>query len=66
MRRSRLEWRRRAFDYLAQANATDNPERRSELLALAKMWLYLSEPVDDLPGFYELPKFKPLKWDEGG
>jgi hypothetical protein len=25
---------------------------------LAKMWLYLSEPVDDMPGHYELPKHR--------
>jgi hypothetical protein len=59
MRTSRLEYRKRAFDYLAQAKETDDPEQRAEMLSLAKMWLYLSEPVDDMPGHYELPKYRP-------
>jgi len=59
MRASRLEYRKRAFDYLAQAKETDDPEQRAEMLSLAKMWLYLSEPVDDMVGHYELPKYRP-------
>ena len=56
MRLSRLDYRKRAFGYLARANQT---KERAELLSLAKMWLYLSEEVDDMPGHYELPKHKP-------
>jgi hypothetical protein len=56
----RLEYRQRAFDYLALANETQDPKERSEMLSLAKMWLYLSEPVDDMPGHYELPKHRPM------
>jgi hypothetical protein len=56
MQDKRLEYRKRAFDYLARANGTNDPEQRADLLALAKIWLYLSEEVEDMPGHYELPK----------
>jgi hypothetical protein len=60
---SRLEYRRRAFDYLARAYQTKNTDERADLLALAKMWLYLSESVDEMPGHYEVPKHRPLDPD---
>jgi predicted P-loop ATPase len=36
----RLEYRQRAFDYLARANETEDTDERTEMLSLAKMWLY--------------------------
>jgi hypothetical protein len=55
---ARLDYRRRAFYYLAQANAAADPERRVELLLLARMWMELFEPPEDIPGHFELPKHK--------
>ena len=56
---SRVEYRRRAFEYLALANAADDPERRAEVLSFAGIWLQLFEPIDDIPGHFELPKCRP-------
>jgi hypothetical protein len=58
MRPKRLEYRKRAFDYLDRAKATNDSEQLAEMLSLAKMWFYLSEEVEEMPGHYELPKQK--------
>lgn len=53
---SRRDYRRRAFEYLARANATEDPEERDELLRFAAMWMQLFEPMGDIPSHFELPK----------
>ena len=58
MQLSRLDYRRRAFDCLALANAAEDAERRAELLSVARMWMQLFEPMEDMPGHFELPKHR--------
>src|SRR5438128_1834992 len=45
MQLSRLDYRRRAFDCLARANAAEDAERRAELLSVARMWMQQFEPM---------------------
>jgi hypothetical protein len=55
---SRLEYRRRAFQCLARAKTVGDPDQRAELLLMARMWMHLFEPIEDMPGHFELPKHK--------
>jgi hypothetical protein len=55
---SRTDYRRRAFEYLAKANTAQDPEQRAELLSMARMWMHLFEPLEDMPGHFELPKHR--------
>ena len=56
MQFSRLDYRRRAFECLARANTMQDPQKRAELLSVARMWMHLFEPLEDMPGHFELPK----------
>jgi hypothetical protein len=56
---SRLEYRRRAFECLARANTVEDPEQRAELLSVARMWMHLYDPMEYMPGHFELPKHRP-------
>jgi hypothetical protein len=40
----------------ASRSILDDPEKRAEMLLLAKMWMSLTEPLGDLPGAYEFPQ----------
>ena len=51
--RSRREYRVKAFDCLSRAESIDDPEKRADMLALARMWMSLGEPLGDIPGAYE-------------
>ena len=59
MQFSRLEYRRRAFDCLARANKVEDPEQRAEVLSVARMWMHLYDPMEYMPGHFELPKHRP-------
>jgi hypothetical protein len=54
--RARTEYRRKALDYLSRARSLDDPEKRAEMLWLAKMWMSLTEPLGEMPGAYEFPQ----------
>jgi hypothetical protein len=51
--RSRREYRAKAFDCLSRAESIDDPEKRADMLGLARMWMSLGEPLGDIPGAYE-------------
>jgi hypothetical protein len=55
---SRLDYRRRAFECLARAKTVEDPEQRAELLSMARMWMQLFDPAEDIPGHFELPKHR--------
>lgn len=41
---------------MSLAESVNDPERRVDLLLFGRMWLSLTEPIeDDLRGAYELP-----------
>jgi hypothetical protein len=62
---ARTEYRRKALDCLARARALDDPEKRMDLLWLAKMWMSLTEPLGDMPGAYEIPQNGSVPPDSG-
>jgi len=49
-------YRAKAWECLSLAESVNDPERRVDLLLFGRMWLSLTEPIqDDLRGAYELP-----------
>jgi hypothetical protein len=43
------KYRARAYELLSLAERTGDPEQRADLLRFARMWMSLTEPIDDLP-----------------
>ena len=56
MRLAADEYRAKAFECLSLAECMNDPERRADMLRLAKMWMSLAEPLGDMPGAYEFPQ----------
>src|SRR5216684_2312411 len=49
-------YRAKAWESLSLAESVNDPERRVDLLLFGRMWLSLTEPIqDDLRAAYELP-----------
>ncbi len=48
-------YRAKAFECLSLAENMNDPERRADMLRFAKIWMNLSEPMNELAGAYELP-----------
>jgi hypothetical protein len=46
------KYRARAYELLFLAERARDPEQRADLLRFARMWMTLTEPMEDLP----LPK----------
>jgi hypothetical protein len=46
------KYRAKAYELLSLADHADDPEQRADLLGFARMWMSLTEPLEDLP----LPK----------
>jgi Family of unknown function (DUF6381) len=45
-------YRAKAYELLSRAERADDPEQRDDLVRIARMWMSLTEPIEDLP----LPK----------
>jgi hypothetical protein len=52
------EYRAKAWECLSLAGSMNNPEERAEMLRFARMWMSLAEPVEELRGSYELPRWR--------
>jgi len=46
------KYRAKAYELLSLAECAGDPERRADLLRFARMWMSLTEAIEDLP----LPK----------
>ena len=42
------KYRAKAYELLSLAERAGDPEQRADLLLCARMWLSLTEPIDDL------------------
>ncbi len=49
-------YRAKALECLSLAESMNDPERRVETLRFARLWMSLTEPIDELRGAYELPR----------
>ena len=50
------KYRAKAWECAIRAQVVSDPEQRAELLRFARIWLSLTEPIDDeLRGAYEFP-----------
>jgi hypothetical protein len=48
-------YRTKAQECMSLAESINDPERRADLLLFGRLWMSLTEPMDDLAGAYELP-----------
>src|SRR3989442_15775659 len=49
-------YRAKAWECLSLAESVNDPQRRADMLRFARMWMSLTEPMDqELRGAYELP-----------
>jgi hypothetical protein len=46
----------RPFECLSLAESMNDPERRADMLRVARLWMSLAGPMDELRGAYELPR----------
>jgi len=47
-------YRAKAFECLSLAECVKNPEERAEMVRFARVWMKLTEPIEEARSFYEL------------
>ena len=53
-------YRAKAFECLSLAECMNNPEERAEVVRFARVWMNLTEPIEEARGAYELSAAKNL------
>jgi hypothetical protein len=53
-------YRAKAFECLSLADCVNNPEERAEMVRFARVWMNLTEPIEEARSAYELPAAKSL------
>jgi hypothetical protein len=53
-------YRAKAFECLSLAECMNNPEERAEVVRFARVWMNLTEPIEEARGAYELSAAKSL------
>ena len=47
-------YRAKAFECLSLVECVKNPEERAEMVRFARVWMKLTEPIEEARSFYEL------------
>jgi len=53
-------YRAKAFECLFLAECMNSPEERAEMVRFARVWMKLTEPIEEARSFYELRAAKSL------